>query len=105
MRPYRERLAIYLVKRYRNKRNIKDYEISNYPKIYSIIYGYGYIKVIKPCLLEYMLYLGYTEVDIRDHSPRLNCDAYIVRLWNHRKIYVDGIDLWRFIRESSSIKR
>lgn len=39
--------------------------------------------------------LGVSEVDLRDISYYFNKDMVQVRLWNHRKFTVAGIDLFR----------
>lgn len=36
-----------------------------------------------------------TEADVRDFSYAMDCAYIIVRLWNHRKIYISEFDLFR----------
>lgn len=40
--------------------------------------------------------LGITEADVRDTRPLHNKDAIEIRLWNRRRLLVDGIDFYQF---------
>lgn len=41
---------------------------------------------------------GVTEADVRSVTPEFDRDAYEVRLWNHRRLTVTGLDLVRVYR-------